>query len=133
VAEGSTVEWREPSDSFGTLGLRWAAIRGMLSSPLIFADEHSQLRSDLAQELAGLQQQLAALQCRSGLELNVKLDIARSAIRWTSENAWIGNVLESLKEDVRVLLPPRAEPARVNARLGPAASVHRISPDSGSK
>jgi hypothetical protein len=124
VAEGSTIEWREQSDSFGTLGLRWAAIRGMLNSPLIFAHEHDQLRADLAQELAGLERQLAEVPCRSGAELAAKLDIARSAIRWTSENAWIADVLDSLKEDVRLLSSrPQQHSTRAAARLGSATNV----------
>ena len=51
----------EGSSSVSSLGLRWAALRGMLSSPLIEAEEQRSLRDDLVRELQTIEEELSTV------------------------------------------------------------------------
>ena len=70
----------EGANTVSALALRWAALRGMLASPLIEAEEHQVLRAELVSELAALDQDMAALPARSGAEVAAKIDILQTGL-----------------------------------------------------
>ncbi len=108
----------ERADSVSALGLRWAALRGMLASPLIEAEEHQSLRSELFRELAALERELASVSARSAVEVTAKIDIVRTALRQAGSEEWIVELLESIKGDTRTLLEPKStRPERSRADI----------------
>jgi hypothetical protein len=50
--------------SVSALGLRWAALRGMLGSPLIEAEEQRPLRDELLRELQVIERDFAGISDR---------------------------------------------------------------------
>lgn len=106
------------ADSVSALGLRWAALRGMLSSPLIEADEHQALRNDLLRELGSLERDLAAVGARNAIEVAAKIDIVKAALRQAGHEDWIAELLESVKSDARTLIETRnSRPERTRADI----------------
>lgn len=103
------------SDTVSSIGLRWAALRGMLASPLIDADEQRSLREDLLRELGAIERDLAGVAARNPVEVSAKIDVAKTALRQSGNDAdvWIAQLLESVKTDMRQLFevsrPPRPE------------------------
>ncbi|MFC0282847.1 hypothetical protein ACFFJB_04360 [Camelimonas abortus] len=93
------------------LGLRWAALRGMLGSPLIDAEDQRELRRELLQELKTVEQSMSRVAARSGLELSTKIDVLAQALRELSfpdgRNAL--DLLESIRADVATLVPRNPE------------------------
>ncbi|MGV2981565.1 hypothetical protein ACERNI_15345 [Camelimonas sp. ID_303_24] len=93
------------------LGLRWAALRGMLGSPLIDAEDQRELRRELLQELKSVEQSMSRVSARSGLELSTKIDVLAQALRELTfpdgRNAL--DLLESIRGDVTSLVPRNAE------------------------
>lgn len=89
------------------LGLRWAALRGMLGSPLIDADDQRELRRELLQELKTVEQSMSRVSSRSGLELSTKIDVLAQALRELSfpEGRGALDLLESIRGDVTTLVP----------------------------
>jgi hypothetical protein len=107
------------ADSVSALGLRWAALRGMLGSPLIEADDHQALRSDLIRELGSLERDLAAVAARNAIEVAAKIDIVKAALRQAGHEEWISELLESVKGDTRALLETarNSRPERTRADI----------------
>lgn len=106
------------ADTVSALGLRWAALRGMLGSPLIEAEEHQTLRSELFRELGTLERDLASVGARSAVEIAAKIDIVKAALRQVGGEDWINELLESVKSDARFLLEARAaRPERTRADI----------------
>jgi hypothetical protein len=105
----------DSSDTVSSIGLRWAALRGMLASPLIDADEQRSLREDLLRELGAIERDLAGVSARNPVEVSAKIDVAKTALRQSGNDAdvWIAQLLESVKTDMRQLFetsrPSRAE------------------------
>src|SRR5919107_1792466 len=93
----------EGSSSVSALGLRWAALRGMLSSPLIEAEEQRSLREDLVRELQTIERDFATLPARNSTELSAKIDVAKTVLRqgMAHEQGWIVELLDSVQADLR--------------------------------
>jgi hypothetical protein len=89
------------------LGLRWSALRGMLGSPLIEADEQRPLREELVQELQSIGRSMAEIAARNALELCAKIDLLSEEIRKAggNENDPTETLLASIRKDVMSLLP----------------------------
>jgi hypothetical protein len=106
------------SPSVSALGLRWAALRGMLSSPLIEAEEQRSLRDELLRELQAIEQDFISLPARNPVEVSAKIEVVKTALRHgpIDQQHWLADLLESVQCDLRTA-PPR-----------PAASRHERSP-----
>lgn len=89
--------------SISALGLRWAALRGMLGSPLIEADEQKALREDLLRELQVIERDFSAVAARSPVEISAKIDVVKAALRQSGldEDGWITSLLDSVQGDLR--------------------------------
>jgi hypothetical protein len=92
------------SDTVSALGLRWAALRGMLASPLIEADEQQSLRAELLDELAAIQRDLALQPARNRLEVIAKIDIVQTALRQAGLEDAFAQLLDSVKTDTLALI-----------------------------
>ena len=120
MAEAKTLADLDGNQSVSALGLRWAALRGMLSSPLIATDEQRPLREELLNELEALEQDFSGVQSRTPLEISAKVDIAKAALqeRLQPGQTWLIDLLESIQIDVQTVHvrtqqpsePPRAAP-----------------------
>ena len=55
VADSQNQSGLEGTQSVSALGLRWAALRGMLNSPLITVEDQRPLRDELVRELAAIE------------------------------------------------------------------------------
>lgn len=93
------------SSTVSGLGLRWAALRGMLSSPLIEADEQRSLRDDLVRELQTIERDFATLPARNATEVSAKIDVAKTVLRQgtSHDQGWIVDLLDSVQTDLRTL------------------------------
>lgn len=102
MAEPKHLAGLEGSQSVSALGLRWAALRGMLTSPLIMADEQRPLREELLRELGTIEQEFVSLQSRNPMEISAKIDIAKSALRegLQAGQSWLLNLLDSIQTDL---------------------------------
>lgn len=121
------------TSSVSALGLRWAALRGMLASPLIEAEEQRTLREDLIRELQTLERDFALLQSRNTTEISAKLDVALTVMRpiFPEDQQWMLDLLESVQADLRTVhaaptAAPRPErvpshPRRYATATAPAA------------
>jgi hypothetical protein len=105
VAESQNLSGLDGSHSVSALGLRWAALRGMLNSPLIMADEQRPLRDELLRELAAIEQDFSDLPSRSTMEISAKLDIAKSALRERIQNGetWLVDLIDSIQSDLHTV------------------------------
>jgi hypothetical protein len=95
----------DSSDTVSSIGLRWAALRGMLASPLIDAEEQRSLREDLLRELGSIERDLAGVASRNPVEVSAKIDVAKTALRQSGADSdvWIAQLLDSVKTDMRLL------------------------------
>jgi hypothetical protein len=106
--------------SVSALGLRWAALRGMLGSPLIEAEEQRALRDDLLRELQVIERDFASVPARNPTEISAKIDVAKSVLRQGGLDAegWLASLLDSVQADVRTMgqttSSPRFERSPVN-------------------
>jgi hypothetical protein len=121
VAEAKTLADLDGNQSVSALGLRWAALRGMLGSPLIAAEEQRLLREELLNELDALEQDFSAVQARNPMEISAKIDIAKAALqdRLQPGQSWLIDLLASIQSDVQ------AVPARVQPSVAPPAPQPR--------
>jgi hypothetical protein len=112
VAEPKNLAGLEGHQSVSALGLRWAALRGMLNSPLIMVDEQRPLRDELLRELSTLEQDFSALPSRNAMEISAKVDIAKSALQDTPATGqmWLLDLLNSVQADLHALSPRPATP-----------------------
>ena len=118
MADANRHPGLDRADTVSALGLRWAALRGMLGSPLIEAEEHQSLRHELFRELGALERDLASVSARSAVEVAAKIDILKAAVRQAGGEDWLGELLESVKIDARNLLEARnARPERTRADI----------------
>jgi hypothetical protein len=130
VAEPKHLAGLEGSQSVSALGLRWAALRGMLTSPLIMVDEQRGLREELLRELGSIEQDFVALQSRNTMEISAKIDIAKSAVRdgLQAGHTWLVDLLDSIQTDLHLTnAKPAAAPNRPTTNL-----VRAQRPESGS-
>jgi hypothetical protein len=102
VAEPKNLAELDGTQSVSALGLRWAALRGMLASPLILTDDQRPLREELLRELGNIEQNFVSLQSRNPMEISAKIDIAKSALRegLQAGQPWLINLLESIQADL---------------------------------
>jgi hypothetical protein len=107
--------------SVSALGLRWAALRGMLASPLIEAEEQRSLREDLLRELQAIEQDFATLTSRNPIEISAKIDVVKTILRQTAleERSWLAALLESVQADLRTVgaKAPAGRPERAPVNL----------------
>lgn len=125
MAEPKNLSGLEGSQSVSALGLRWAALRGMLTSPLIMVEEQRPLREELLRELGSIEQDFVSLQSRSPMEISAKIDIAKSAVRdgLQAGQSWLIDLLESIQSDLH------AANARPSATTGrPTTNLVRTQP-----
>ena len=80
MADNRNQSGLESPPSVSALGLRWAALRGMLASPLIDADEQRGLREELLRELQAIEQDFAAVPARTAIEVSAKIDVVKSRL-----------------------------------------------------
>jgi len=121
VAETRNLAGLEGTQSVSALGLRWAALRGMLTSPLIMVEEQRGLREELLRELGTIEQDFVTLQSRNPLEISAKIDIAKSALRdgLQAGQSWLLDLLESIQADLHATntKPSGATTSRPTANL----------------
>lgn len=118
MAEVNRHPGLDRADTVSALGLRWAALRGMLGSPLIEAEEHQSLRNELFRELGTLERDLASVGARSAVEVAAKIDILKATLRQAGGEDWLVELLESVKTDARSLIEARnARPERTRADI----------------
>jgi hypothetical protein len=102
VAESPNMSGLDGTQSVSALGLRWAALRGMLNSPLITVEEQRSLRDELVRELSTIEQDFSDLPSRNTMEISAKLDIAKSALRERIQNGetWLVDLIDSIQADL---------------------------------
>lgn len=113
MAESQNLSGLDGTQSVSALGLRWAALRGMLNSPLIMADEQRALRDELLRELAAIEQDFSDLPSRTTMEISAKLDIAKSALRERIQGGetWLVDLIDSIQSDLHTVnAKPSAAP-----------------------
>ncbi|MFC0219022.1 hypothetical protein FHS82_001796 [Pseudochelatococcus lubricantis] len=95
----------EQQNSVSSFGLRWAALRGMLDSPLINADDQRSLRDELLRELKSIERAVGGLAARNEFEVAAKIEIIRQSISDTvgKDNVWLIDLLDSIGQDVNLL------------------------------
>jgi hypothetical protein len=102
------------SNSVAALGLRRAALRGMLGSPLIEADDQKELRDELLNELQSVGQSMAKISSRNVVELVAKLDTLNEEYRPGADAGAVQSLIASIRRDVVALVPrPVAERSTV--------------------
>ncbi|MGI6245318.1 MAG: hypothetical protein ACOYJQ_06085 [Pseudochelatococcus sp.] len=101
----STHAEPDQQNSVSSFGLRWAALRGMLDSPLINADDQRSLRDELLRELKSIERAVGGLAARNEFEVAAKIEIIRQSISDTvgKENVWLIDLLDSIGQDVSLL------------------------------
>lgn len=102
----STNAQRDGSDAANTvaaLGLRRAALRGMLSSPIIDADDQKGLRDELMNELRSIGQSMARAPAKSTVELCAKLDVLSEEFAPGNDTASVRELISSIRRDVVAL------------------------------
>lgn len=106
MSENQKLAELTSTQSVSALGLRWAALRGMLNSPLITAEDQRALRDELLVELASVEQDFSTLQSRNPMEISAKVDIAKSALRdkLDAGELWMLDLLESIQADLQNVL-----------------------------
>lgn len=105
MAEAKNLAGLDGTQSVSALGLRWAALRGMLNSPLITLDDQRPLRDELLRELETLEQDFSAVESRNTMEVSAKVDIAKSALqdRMQPGQSWLIDLLESIQIDLHTM------------------------------
>ena len=116
----------DSANTIAALGLRWAALRGMLGSPLINSEDQKPLRDELLQELQSVGQAMSEIAARNGVELCAKIDVVSEELKKISgdEDDPAQNLLASIRKDV-LALTPRAVAERSSVQLVRGMSPHR--------
>jgi hypothetical protein len=114
------------ANTIAALGLRWAALRGMLSSPLINADDQKLLRDELLQELQSIAQAMSEIAARNGIELCAKIDVMGEELKKMArgEDDPAHTLLASIRKDVAALTP-RAVAEKSGVQIVRGAAPHR--------
>jgi hypothetical protein len=122
VAESSNLSGLDGTQSVSALGLRWAALRGMLNSPLIMAEDQRALRDELVRELSVIEQDFSDLPSRNTMEISAKVDIAKSALRERTQDSdsWLVDLLDSIQADLHTINPKAAPAATAAPNRSPA-------------
>ncbi len=122
MAESSNLSGLDGTQSVSALGLRWAALRGMLNSPLIMAEDQRALRDELVRELSVIEQDFSDLPSRNTMEISAKVDIAKSALRERTQDSdsWLVDLLDSIQADLHTINPKAAPAATAAPNRSPA-------------
>lgn len=135
MAENQKLAELSGTQSVSALGLRWAALRGMLNSPLITAEEQRALRDELLVELATLEQDFSTLPSRNPMEISAKVDIAKSALREKvdSSELWMIDLLDSIQADLQNIIAPvrAAQPGQAARPPVNLSRTHQARPEEG--
>jgi hypothetical protein len=133
VAEPKNLAGLEGHQSVSALGLRWAALRGMLNSPLITVDEQRPLRDELLRELSALEQDFSALPSRNAMEISAKVDIAKSALQDepSSHQRWLLDLLDSVQADLHSLTAKTSAPMQAGRSTANLSRAQPQRPDEG--
>ena len=94
---------RDATDSANTvaaLGLRRAALRGMLASPIIDADDQKGLRDELVGELRSIALSISRAPAKNAVELCAKLDGLGEEYRPDGDSGSIRELIASIRRDV---------------------------------
>ncbi|NIX75751.1 hypothetical protein [Microvirga terricola] len=112
MAEMNNLTEQDNVQSVSALGLRWAALRGMLTSPLIMVEDQKSLREELLRELGIIERNFASAPSRNVAEISAKIDIAKSALRdgLQAGQSWLVELLESIQNDFQAALPKTQSP-----------------------
>ncbi|EIM26966.1 hypothetical protein [Microvirga lotononidis] len=137
MADSQNFTGQDAAQSVSALGLRWAALRGMLNSPLITAEEQRPLRDELLRELSAIEQDFSDLPSRSTMEISAKLDIAKSALRERIHGgeAWLVDLIESIQSDLHSVAHKPVAATTATTGRSPAnlsRPQHQRSDDTGS-
>jgi hypothetical protein len=133
VAEPHNLAGLDGAQSVSALGLRWAALRGMLNSPLITGDDQRALRDELLRELASIEQDFGALQSRNPMEISAKVDIAKAALRERIQTGetWLIDLLDSIQGDLQVVSIKPSSSGPANRTPVNLTRTHQQRPDEG--
>ena len=114
------------ANTIAALGLRWAALRGMLGSPLINAEDQKPLRDELLQEIQSIGQAMSDIAARNSVELCAKIDVVSEELKKIAgeDDDPAQNLLTSIRKDV-MALTPRAVSERSSVQLVRGHSPHR--------
>jgi hypothetical protein len=114
------------ANTIAALGLRWAALRGMLGSPLINAEDQKPLRDELLQELQSIGHAMSDIAARNSVELCAKIDVVSEELKkmMGDEGEPAQNLLASIRKDV-LALTPRAVSERSSVQLVRGHAPHR--------
>lgn len=95
----------DQQNTVSSFGLRWAALRGMLDSPLINAEDQRSLRDELVRELKSIERAVGGLAARNEYEVAAKLEIIRQSVTESvgKEQVWLVDLLDSVGQDVTLL------------------------------
>jgi hypothetical protein len=131
VAETQKLAGLDSMASVSALGLRWAALRGMLNSPLILGEEQRGLRDELLHELNTVEQDFSALQSRNPAEISAKVDIAKSALREKVQGSemWMLDLLDSIQADLQGLAAKSTNGASTTRPPVNLSRTHQSRPD----
>jgi hypothetical protein len=105
---GQARDTETPTNSVAALGLRRAALRGMLGSPLIEADDQRELREELLGELQSVGQTMSTISARNAVELCAKLDALNEEYRPGQEGLNAQALIASIRRDVMALMTRQA-------------------------
>ena len=101
-----TGQQRDASDATNTvaaLGLRRAALRGMLGSPIIDGEDQKGLREELMGELRSIGQSMARAPSKNTVELCAKLDVLGEEFRPEADGGVVRDLIASIRRDVMTL------------------------------
>jgi hypothetical protein len=114
------------ANTIAALGLRWAALRGMLGSPLINAEDQKPLRDELLQELQSIGHAMSDIAARNSVELCAKIDVVSEELKKIAgeDDDPAQNLLTSIRKDV-MALTPRAVSERSSVQLVRGHVPHR--------
>lgn len=95
----------DQQNTVSSFGLRWAALRGMLDSPLINAEDQRSLREELVRELKSIERAVGGLAARNEYEVAAKIEIIRQSVTESvgKEQVWLVDLLDSVGQDVSLL------------------------------
>ena len=130
MAENQKLAELSSTQSVSALGLRWAALRGMLNSPLITAEDQRDLRDELLVELSTLEQDFSAVPSRNPMEIAAKVDIAKSALRdkLDTSELWMIDLFDSIQADLQNILAKGASGQNGRAPVN-LSRAHQARPD----
>ncbi|SDR22518.1 hypothetical protein SAMN05444161_2204 [Rhizobiales bacterium GAS191] len=113
-------------NTISALGLRWAALRGMLASPLINAEDQRSLRDELLQEIRSIGQMMSGIAARNAIEICAKIDVMSEELKKAegADDYPTETLLASIRSDV-MAMSPRTVTERSNVQIVRGAVPHR--------